>query len=191
MRRTAVTAERDLAARTQASQRAVGARQQAMGLSLRPITPEDRDLLHRIYAGTRAEELAMIDWDEARKAAFVTQQFEAQHSHYRQHYREARFDIVERAGRPVGRLYVDRGGRGFRIVDIALLPEERGAGIGTALIRDLQDEAAAAGRRVSIHVERYNRALDLYRRLGFAQVGDHGVYLLMDWAPPGAAAETA
>ena len=45
----------------------------------------------------------------------------------------------------------------IRIVDIALLPEYRGAGIGTPLLGELEDEAAAAGKPLSIHVERLNR----------------------------------
>jgi predicted GNAT family acetyltransferase len=68
-------------------------------------------------------------------------------------------------------------------VDIALVPEFRNAGIGTALLRDLLAEGAAAGKRVSIHVERFNPALRLYARLGFRQVEDKGVYLLLEWTP--------
>ena len=49
---------------------------------------------------------------------------------------------------------------------------------------DLLDEAAGAGLPVNIHVERMNRALRLYRRLGFVEIEDQGVYLLMRWSPP-------
>ena len=45
------------------------------------------------------------------------------------------------------------------------------------------DEATVAGKRVVIYVERFNRALRLYERLGFRAVGDHGVYLRMEWEP--------
>ena len=55
--------------------------------------------------------------------------------------------------------------------------------MGTVLLRELLDEATAAGKRVSIHVERQNRALGLYERLGFRQAGEHGVYLRMEWEP--------
>jgi hypothetical protein len=50
-----------------------------------------------------------------------------------------------------------------------------------ALLRDLMDEAAAAGEAVSIHVEKYNPAMRLYNRLGFAVDEDKGVYDLMRW----------
>jgi predicted GNAT family acetyltransferase len=85
-------------------------------------------------------------------------------------------------GQPVGRLYVARWAEEIRVVDIAVLPEYRNRGIGSALLRDLMAEAAAAGKPLSIHVERFNPAVRLYARLGFAPAGDAGVYLLMRWS---------
>ena len=69
-------------------------------------------------------------------------------------------------------------------MDIALLPEYRNGGIGSGLLRELLEEAAATSRRLTIHVERYNPALRLYRRLGFEPVGETGVYLLLALNPP-------
>jgi ribosomal protein S18 acetylase RimI-like enzyme len=82
---------------------------------------------------------------------------------------------------------VARWAEEIRIVDISLLPAFRGAGAGSELLGVLMDEAAAAGKRLSIHVERENRALGLYRRLGFRPVGEHGVHLRMEWDPAGIA----
>jgi ribosomal protein S18 acetylase RimI-like enzyme len=76
---------------------------------------------------------------------------------------------------------VDRWDKEIRIMDIALLPEHRGVGIGTGLLRELQEEARAAGKSLSIHVEKFNPALRLYERLGFQPQEDKGVYLLMVW----------
>jgi ribosomal protein S18 acetylase RimI-like enzyme len=90
--------------------------------------------------------------------------------------------VIEKDGVSIGRLYVARWEREIRIMDIALLPEHRGAGIGTELLRELQDEARSAGKTLTIHVERFNPALRLYERLGFRQVEDKGVYLLMRWS---------
>jgi GNAT superfamily N-acetyltransferase len=150
-------------------------------LSLRPITPEDDSFLRRLFASTRAEEMAITGWSDDQKSAFCRMQFDAQSAHYRKHYADASFDIIERDGVAAGRLLVWRSGKEILIVDIALLPEHRGAGIGTKLLRELQDEAKAAGKPLTIHVERYNPALRLYERLGFTQIEDKGVYLLMEW----------
>lgn len=150
-------------------------------LSIRPITPGDDSFLAAVYASTRAEELSITGWSEEEKAAFCRGQFDAQSAHYREHYPGALLQVIEREGVAIGRLYVAHWECEVRIMDIALLPEHRGSGIGTKLLRELQDEARSAGKILSIHVERFNPALRLYERLGFQMVEDKGVYLLMQW----------
>ena len=82
------------------------------------------------------------------------------------------------------RLYVDRRKSEIRLVDIALLPELRRRGAGTRLIVELQREAEASGRTLTIHVERFNPARALYDRLGFREIGEAGeVYRLLEWRP--------
>jgi ribosomal protein S18 acetylase RimI-like enzyme len=152
-------------------------------VELRPAGPQDAELLFRVYASTRAEELSVVAWDGGQKEAFLRAQFDAQNRWYREHYKRATFDVVLVGGEPGGRFYVHRGESEIRIVDIALLPEHRGGGVGTALLRELLDEADAAGKRVTIHVERFNAALRLYERLGFSVAEDKGVYLLLEWSP--------
>lgn len=154
-----------------------------MNLSLRPAEAADRDLLFRIYASTREEELARTDWDDAQKTAFLTHQFTAQDTHYRAHYPGAVFNLILLDGDPVGRLYLHRRPSDIRIMDVALLPPHRNRGIATTLLRDLQSEAATTAKSLSIHVEQFNPALRLYTRLGFLPTTEHGVYLLMEWRP--------
>jgi ribosomal protein S18 acetylase RimI-like enzyme len=154
-----------------------------MHVTLRPVQDGDEPFLLRVYAGTRAEELARVPWTAEQKAAFVAQQFAAQTIHYAQHYPGMSADVIVVDDVPAGRLLVDRRDDAFLIVDISILPELRGRGAGSVLLRAILDEATAAGKPVVIHVERFNRALGLYERLGFRAVGDHGVYLRMEWEP--------
>lgn len=149
-------------------------------LALRPVTAGDTELLFRVYASTRIDELAEVPWDDDAKEGFLRAQFEAQDRWYREHYPEATFEVIVVDGEPAGRLYLYRGEREIRIVDIALLPEYRGAGAGTMLLRLVLVEADVEGKRVSIHVERFNPALRLYRRLGFSVAEDKGVYLYLE-----------
>jgi len=155
-------------------------------IALRPVCEEDTELLYAIYAGTRSEEVAQSGWTPEQQAEFLRMQFQAQDAHYRKHYPGAAFQVVLQSGVPAGRLYVARWAQEIRIMDIALLPEYRGRGIGTKLLGDLIEEAAAAGKSLTIHVERFNRALSLYERLGFRPVEDKGVYYLLS-RDPGAA----
>jgi GNAT superfamily N-acetyltransferase len=150
-------------------------------VSLRPITPEDVSFLAGVYASTRWDELAPTGWSDEEKAVFCRRQFDAQSAHYRENYPDASFQVIESAGVSIGRLYVAPWEKEIRIVDISLLPEHRGSGIGTKLLHDLQEEARSVGKSLTIHVERFNPALRLYERLGFQQIEDKGVYLLMEW----------
>ena len=162
-----------------------------MKLSLRPIGPADERFLFDVYASTRIDELAPVPWTIDQKAAFLWQQFTLQGQYYREHYDGTSFDVILRDGEPVGRLYVARWPQEIRIVDIALLPAHRNAGIGSSFLRELITEATAAGKRLSIHVERFNPALRLYRRLGFSEVADRGVYAMMEWSPAPVQVKTA
>ena len=139
----------------------------------------DHEFLVRLYGSVREPELAHVPWDDATRRAFIEHQFTAQDAHYRRHYPGATLDVIELDGETAGRLYVHRGARDIRIMDIALLPEFREHGIGSDLLRSLIAEAESSGRTVSIHVEFNNPARRLYERLGFQFAGEHGVYVLM------------
>jgi ribosomal protein S18 acetylase RimI-like enzyme len=153
-------------------------------LSFRPIGDEDLPFLADLYASTRWDELAAVPWTDEQKRAFLRSQFDAQHDHYRKHYPKAGFDVVLVDGGQAGRLYVDEWAEEIRLVDIALLPEHRGRGLGTRLLAGVMERAATAGKPLTIHVEGFNPALSLYERLGFRRIGEHGPYLLMEWRSP-------
>lgn len=152
-------------------------------ISFRPETPKDSAFLYRLYVSTREDEMRIVPWPDEQKAAFLRQQFEAQTAHYKNQYSAAEYSIILFDGAPAGRLYLNQQPGDLRIMDILLAPEYRGHGIGTILLRDILDRATAAGHSVSIHVERQNPALRLYERLGFRQIDEYGVYLLMEWKP--------
>ena len=150
------------------------------GFALRDEVEADVPFLRRLYASTRAEELANAPWSEAQKAMFLAQQFDAQRRHYRAQIDGCLFQVIERDGEPVGRLYLQWRQTQLHVVDIALLPGMRGQGVGTLLLEALIAAAAAHGRALGIFVEKFNPALHLYRRLGFVEIGDTGVYLEME-----------
>ena len=151
-------------------------------IQLRPIAEGDVTLLQRIYANTRPD-VQQLPWTDADKQAFLLHQFNAQHVHYQQHFPKAAFDIVLCDGQPVGRLYVDRSEESLHIIDIALLAEHRGRGIGTAILRALLSQAKSRGCCISIMVERYNPAFQLYQRLGFVVTEESELYFSMQADP--------
>ena len=148
---------------------------------LRRFGEADLEFLRELYASTRAQEMAMTGWSRAEQDNFLRMQFDAQHKFYSEQFPDAAFDVIEKDGASIGRLYLDRRLDEIRIIDIALMPNNRGAGIGGALMQAILDEAGAVDKAVRIHVERNNPAMRLYNRLGFRQIEDQGVYWLMEW----------
>jgi GNAT superfamily N-acetyltransferase len=144
---------------------------------LRAVVAKDWDFLLGLYATTRAAELELVRWSAAEKAVFCEMQFRAQEAHYAGHYPEAVRCVVAVDGVPAGRLYWEVWEAEIRIIDLALMPEFCGRGIGTALLKELMLQR----RKLSLHVECFSRARGLYERLGFKIAEDKGVYLLMEW----------
>lgn len=150
-----------------------------MNITLRAITEEHLSFLFQVYASTRASELAQTGWSQEQQLDFLEMQFNAQHEHYQKNYSEASFDLIMLDQKPIGRLYVSEWPTQIRIVDITLLPEYRGCGIGSFLLEQLFQRAKEKNIDVSIHVEKNNPAMDWYQRLGFRCVEDKAVYSLM------------
>lgn len=158
------------------------------GYALRRQRPDDYAFLEGLYASARAPELALVAWPERDKRTFLVQQHRLQHAHYARYYADAEFLILEASGRSVGRLCLFRAPTDIRVVDVALLPQARNRGVGTALLEAVVSAADASGRSVSIHVEKFNPAQTLYRRLGFREIGESGPYWLMEWRAEGPSA---
>lgn len=153
-----------------------------------PLLDSDEiPLLTRIYGSTRMPELAQTGWTDEQKDAFIRHQFHAQHTYYRhQVYPDADYYLLLQGDTPIGRLYLERHliPGTIRIIDITLLPEFHNQGIGRDILTQVQEEARSQQKSVSIHVERFNPAFNLYTSLGFKTISDFNeVYLFMEWTP--------
>jgi ribosomal protein S18 acetylase RimI-like enzyme len=149
--------------------------------SFRPIEPNDMGFLYQVYASTRMDEMALFGWPEAQIQFFLQMQFNMQHTQWRQMTPDAEFSIILVDGEPAGRLYVDRRIGEIHLIEITLLPAYRNRGIGSQIIQDLLNEAAQKKCSLSLHVQKDNPAVRLYRGLDFKVVGENDVYQLMEW----------
>jgi GNAT superfamily N-acetyltransferase len=142
-----------------------------MELNLRKIKDSDMLFLKMVYRSTREDEMEPTGWTEEQKSGFIDFQFNAQHAYYLNVYKDALFRIIEVKKTDIGRLYTWETEKQIRIVDIAILPEFRGKGIGTKILSDLIQQSESSGKSLSIHVE------------GFKKTDDTGVYLFMERLP--------
>lgn len=156
-------------------------------INLRNIHENDLPILCEIYGSTRTEELERgTNWNEEQKRFFIEQQFFAQHEYYQKNYTGAKFYVIEKENLVIGRLYIDFffEKKGIRIIDITLLPNWRQKNIGSSILAAIMQKAAIKNIGVTIHVESFNPAMNLYKKLGFNKISEtNGVYHLMEWSP--------
>jgi ribosomal protein S18 acetylase RimI-like enzyme len=150
-------------------------------VALRPERAGDEPFLFEVYACTREEELALTNWDEPARRAFLDMQFAAMRRGYGGMYPAGEFLIISLGERAVGRMVLNRTAEEIRVVDLALLPAYRHAGIGTILMRRVCAEAAQTGKPVRLCVLKNSRAVRWYERLGFAKTEEAGLYDQMEW----------
>lgn len=150
-------------------------------ITLRPVQPEDEAFLFDLYASTRRDEMAAWGLDEVMLAQMLRMQYAGQQGTYRAQFPAADHHLILRHERPIGRLLVDRTDAEVLLVDVTLVPEARGSGLGTRLLRALQAEAAEKGLPLRLKVVLTNPARRLYQRLGFVGLDDDGVYEQMEW----------
>jgi ribosomal protein S18 acetylase RimI-like enzyme len=160
--------------------------------SIRPAAEADEPFLYALYASTRAEELAAWGWTSAQQERFLQLQFRAQQQHYAA-YPDTVHWIIEQQSpsspaqqlrQPLGRLLLSFLPDEIRLVDVALLPDYRGQGLGAALVGWVQAQASAEGKAVRLHVTPDNPARRLYERLGFTLLEDRQSHLLLEWCAP-------
>lgn len=137
----------------------------------RQATAEDKEFLYGLnraaYEDVVREQFGQ--WDEA-----------WQRQHFEEKWAPEIFQVVERAGRRIGVLSVSRTNEEVRIIEIQLLPEFQGHGIGTALLQRELQFADARELPVRLQVLRKNRARALYERLGFRVCGETDIRFLME-----------
>ncbi len=155
-------------------------------LHLRPEHDDDTAFRLTLFRDSRLPEFALLA--QLGAEAFdqiVRLQFQAQTASYRTSFPQARFDIIELDGVPIGRIVVNRPGTVIHIVDQAVVPAWRNRGIGTAVMRALLEEAARDGLPVRLKVASSNDpSMRLYARLGFKIIEQAPFYLEMEWRAP-------
>ena len=142
-------------------------------LELRPATKDDYAFAFRVHCAAMKPSVEPIyGWDEDFQARY-----------YRLHFDPARRKIIRCGGVDVGVLSVERRKDSIFLATITILPRYQRRGIGTALIRDLQQEARERGVPVTLRVLKSNQARQLYERLEFVLTGETETHYQMIWSP--------
>lgn len=152
-------------------------------ITLAAISGKDESFLFEVFCSVAAAQFEHVDLPDNAKEQLLRSQFSTQLSQYRASYPDANFDLVMEHGNTVGNFYALRGPERYVLIDIALLPSRRGAGIGALLVESLLTEAHLHDKPVDAHVLKGNPAWHLWQRLGFRILEDDGVYLKIQATP--------
>lgn len=152
-------------------------------LQLRPEVNRDLAFIEAVYHCTRLAELNLTNWTEQQKTAFTQMQSVAQLHEYKKKFPGALMQVVIFNKQNAGRFYTWESDAEIRLIDITLLPEYRGKGIGTKLLKDLIKRGKKIQKKISLHVDPATPALHLYLRLGFIHVNNNGRHYYMEKYP--------
>lgn len=89
--------------------------------------------------------------------------------------------ILTAAGEEFGWFQVSETAEEIHVDQLHLVERARNRGIGTNLIRELQDRAKVSAKILALNVMRGNRAQQLYERLGFRLDGGDEEKVRMVW----------
>ncbi len=152
-------------------------------IHLRPVEEKDDLFIETVYRSTRENELQLTTWTEPQKKAFIIMQSMAQLAEYKIKFPGAAFQIILYKQKPAGRFYTWENDHEIRLIDITLLPQFRGKEIGSTLLKKLIEKSNKIHKKISLHVEPGNPALQLYKRLGFIHIKNNGRHFYMERDP--------
>jgi ribosomal protein S18 acetylase RimI-like enzyme len=141
-------------------------------VELRPANPDDYNFVFRVHCAAMRPSVEQIyGWDEDWQARY-----------FLEHFHPAERQIIRYCGTDVGYISIEEQETSFFLTSIAILPAHQGRGIGTILIRKLQQKARTKGVPVTLQVLKGNPARALYERLGFKVTGETDTHYLMRWS---------
>ena len=145
---------------------------------LRPADIGDVEFAWRLYEQLmRARTEALIPWRADRQREVVESAL-----------RSGGMQVIVVDGAVSGWLHVHENAELIELLQLYLVPKQQRRGIGTAILRALQDRARAHRRPLRLNVLVNNPARRLYERLGFHIERSDAIKHYMSWRAAGAAA---
>lgn len=143
-----------------------------MDISLTNATSDDRAFLIELRKQTMVPhfEQAGLFLSDEEQAFRVDERYEC-------------IRIVRYAGTVAGAIKFDDDGTDIEIMQVQILPEFQGKGLGRGLMEKIFVRARQHGKSVRLTVLKQNPARRLYERLGFIVVGEDNHEFHMKWQP--------
>lgn len=143
-----------------------------MGITTRQALDADADFArsvhHQAYRDVVVRQFGA--WDEG-----------AQDEFFKGDWVPREFEIILCDAVPCGYLCVEDRGSDIHVRELVISPQFQGRGVGSQILRDVIERAGARRVPVRLGTLHANRALHLYRRLGFRESERTETHVLMEW----------
>jgi ribosomal protein S18 acetylase RimI-like enzyme len=157
---------------------------QHMNVTLRSAVPQDEDFLRELIVQSITMDLGAQAWPESLRNQILEMQYIGRRNAYRANHPDAVSSVILVDGTNAGWVVVDASSDPIHLSEMIVLPELRGRGIATAVLRDILQTASATGQCVQLDVSSTNIvAIRLYERLGFRLVGGDPMHQRMECPP--------
>ncbi len=145
----------------------------ALDYSLRPASKDETEALYAIHRAAMEDYVAQTwgSWDDAWQREYFTS-----------HWPDVRL-AIEASGELAGFVDLDEQGETIHIGNIELRPASQRNGIGSAILKAVQQRAEIKSVPVTLQVLKVNPARALYERLGFEHTGETETHHQMAWRP--------
>jgi GNAT superfamily N-acetyltransferase len=151
-------------------------------ITLRHATPRDEPFLRELFEVNASAEFIAAGFPQSQYQPLVDLQYRGRAMTYSAQYPEAvSWIICTESGEAVGRHLLERKASTLRSIDLAILPAWQGKGLGTFVLQCAQQLARSEGVSFHLRVAKGNRAIQLYRRLGFLVAAEDELSYEMTW----------
>lgn len=155
------------------------------GIRLRPTTAGDADFERMLHDASRWD-LQLIDGEPDFVRSLLDMQHTAKTEGHGAQHPDALYYIIEKTGTACGRLVLDFTETAVQVVDLAVIPEAQGKGIGSTVLGAVQNVAGQVGAPVVLMTQRINTAaVRTYEKLGFRPTAEqpNPAFVVMAWSP--------
>lgn len=147
-------------------------------VTFRNAASSDEEFLKELFFDVRRNEFEQVGLPIEQIKLLLSMQYAAQKQSYEWNFPNAEHNIIELADHKVGRLIIVRREETIHLVDVSILQNFRGHGLGSFILQKLKSEA----EKIFLSVFKTNNAaLKLYRRHEFKVINENEMYFEMEW----------
>jgi ribosomal protein S18 acetylase RimI-like enzyme len=159
---------------------------------LRAVEPTDEGFLYDVFATTWESEVAALPNQNLARHVLRIQHIAQERRFASRYPGHQRLLILSDDGERAGRLYLLRTGSALHVVDLTVMPEFRGRGLGSRVLQQLMELAEREDLPIAARVSRANtRVTDACARVGFELVDIDDLDNFLRWRPTPQSADAA